>query len=225
MGYILGIQQPQPKFEDIISNSFVIEKFKSKKNNVSLLEFCSSSYHLKFISKEYSNQDALLRELTVLYTLMREGVNVPSIYGYKDYFLYMEYIEGHTLMYLLEKNMWSDNVTDALVKWFCGFYNIKRLQSDKLLIKGDCNLKNFIYDGSKIYGIDFEESQYGNAEQDIGELCSHILLSYPEYTDCKKLLVDKVVQKFLVQNKYICRDNIESQINRYVDIIAIRRKR
>lgn len=225
MGYISGTQQPQPKFEDILSNSFVVGKFKSKKNNVSLLESSNSNYPLKYISKEYISHDRLSRELTLLDALRKEGVDVPSIYCYKDNCLYMQYIEGHTLMYLLENNIWNDNVTDCLVKWFNKFYSIKESQLNKLFIKGDCNLRNFIYDGSKIYGIDFEESQYGEAEQDIGELCSHILMSCPEFTDYKKALVDKVVQEFLIQNNNICRGNIEYQINRYVDIIAIRRKR
>lgn len=225
MKYILDIQRSQLEFEDILSNSFVVEKFKSKKNNVSLLESSNSNYLLKYISKEYISQDKLSRELTLLDALRKEGVDVPLIYCCKDNYLYMQYIEGHTLMYLLENNMWNDNVTDCLVKWFNKFYSIKESQLSKLLIKGDCNLRNFIYDGRKIYGIDFEESQYGEAEQDIGELCSHILMSCPEFTGYKKTLVDKVVQEFLIPNNNICRENIEYQINRYVDIIAIRRKR
>ncbi len=43
-----------------------------------------------------------------------------------------------------------------------------------VFLKGDCNLRNFIYFKNQIYGLDFEEEIYGDPRLDLGEICFFI---------------------------------------------------
>ena len=61
-------------------------------------------------------------------------------------------------------------------------------------IRGDVNGRNFIFDGSQCWGIDFEEKVYGTKEQDAGRLIAFVLTYDPPGTSLKSLLAESLLR-------------------------------
>lgn len=161
------------------SSRLSVQHLFSRRNNVFLIK--SSDYKTTpFIIKFYSEPYPVLKskiEYENLIKLNREGINVPQVKKNNPYYNIIEYIPGvlvSDLAYSLNKGDWIKK----LACWLFKLHSIK-LNSDnknnKSYLKGDCNLRNFIYHEKQIYGLDFEEKLFGDPREDLSEVCVFIL--------------------------------------------------
>jgi len=175
-----------PEFE-------LLEQFKSRKNRVYRVRAKGEIKVLKI----FSSSEALDREYQML-DLLKDRLNIPRIYSVdrRRRMLVMEFIEGENLCDLVNSTIEHDiadnlRIIEKLARWFSDFHILSK---DKQMIRGDSILRNFILDcKGEIYGVDFEESRKGRAEEDIAEICISILTTDPEFTEgkfelCKRFL-------------------------------------
>ena len=66
-----------------------------------------------------------------------------------------------------------------LAEWFYNFHNFFKT-NEGLIIRGDSNLRNFIFT-DKINGVDFEESRIGQPVEDLARLCASVLSTNPMF--------------------------------------------
>ena len=169
-----------------------LERFKSRKNRVYRVRANGETKVLKI----FSSSESLDREYQML-DLLKDRLNVPRIHSIerRRRMLVMEFIEGKNLCDLVNSTEYdiTDNlrIIEKLARWFSDF---RLLLKDKQMVRGDSILRNFILDyKGEIYGVDFEESRKGRAEEDIAEICISILTTHPEFTEekfelCKRFL-------------------------------------
>lgn len=175
-----------PEFE-------LLERFKSRKNRVYRVRANGETKVLKI----FSSSEALDREYKML-DLLKDRLNVPRVHSIdrRRGMLVMEFIEGENLCDFLNPAIEHDiadslRIIEELARWFSDFH---LLLKDKQMIRGDSILRNFILDyKGEIYGVDFEESRKGRAEEDIAEICISVLTTYPEFAEekfelCKRFL-------------------------------------
>ncbi len=153
-----------------------MNKFFSRRNHVFLLK--SGRFHSEpVVIKFYSEPEPLEKiktESRILNMLQRYQINVPSLILTNLNFIIMEYIPGTPVSELglnINKGSWIV----ALAEWMHKIHNIPSKNKKYVFLKGDCNLRNFIYFKNRIYGLDFEEEIYGDPRLDLGEICFFIL--------------------------------------------------
>jgi len=119
----------------------------SRKNSVFLVEEGGN----RIVRKQFRSRKAFLRELEVL-SYLKGKLEVPAVLGFRAEAneLYLEYISGDLLSKVSGKHF-LDGVALAS-EW------MRKLHFAGLA-KGDCNPRNFILSGSRIYGVDFEEAK------------------------------------------------------------------
>jgi len=142
-----------------------------------------------------------------LIKLNREGLNVPQVKKNKYHYNIIEYIPGvlvSDLAYSLNKGDWIKKLACWLFKLHSLKLNSNKKNNKKTYLKGDCNLRNFIYHKNQIYGLDFEEKVFGDPREDLSEICVFIL-------DNKMNNPDNIfiVQKFLKEYENISGHEID----------------
>lgn len=128
-------------------------------------------------------------EEKTLKRLNKHGLNVPKVVNSHKNILITEFIEGKTIGEAIHKS--ADWVED-LAKWLAKLHNIKH--NETTILKGDCNLKNFIFTKKGVYGIDFENTFYGDPIHDLGEICFFIIDST---STLKRKTKEKIIKKFI----------------------------
>lgn len=195
------------------SSRLLYEHLFSRRNNVFLIKSCDNKT-TPFILKFYSEPHSILKrniEYENLIKFNREGLNVPQVQKNNSNYNILEYIPGvlvSDLAYSLNKGEWIKK----LAYWMFKLHSIK-LNSDKdsnkkSYLKGDCNLRNFIYYKNQIYGLDFEEKSFGDPLQDLSEICVFILDNQMNNPD--KIFI---VQKFLKEYEKVSSNEIDNLAN------------
>ena len=192
-------------------NFEIVDKFKSKKNDV--FKILCNFYGEKnfFVLKRFLDSDKMNKEIQILKELKNNHLKVPEIFHVKNNNLIMEFIDGKTFLDIfeeLEKSNSSDykNLIDNLLHWLENFYTFTKIKFDKQIILGDIHLRNFLF-SKEIYGIDFEDTKFGTIEEDIGKLCAFILTYDPSWTTWKKtfseILTNKSIKLFKIDESLI----------------------
>ncbi|KYC45323.1 MAG: bifunctional UGMP family protein/serine/threonine protein kinase [Candidatus Methanofastidiosum methylothiophilum] len=174
-------------------SAHIEKQFSSKKNSVYLLNYNGE----KTVAKVFNNSRSKF-EFDILNFLYSNGIYVPEPYAIVNQTIFMEYLEGDTLMNLINSNLTNkEKYMESLSDFFS---SIHQIQKNKMsLLKGDSSIKNFIYN-TKIYGIDFEESNYGNCLKDLAGAIAQILDSNPSFNDEKFYLSNYLLQKYSEKN-------------------------
>lgn len=192
------------------SSHLLYEHLFSRRNNVFLIK----SYDNKttpFILKFYSEPHSMLKrsiEYENLIKFNREGLNVPQVQKNNFNYNIIEYIPGvlvSDLAYSLNKGEWIKKLACWMFKLHSMKLNSNQERDKKSYLKGDCNLRNFIYYENQIYGLDFEEKSFGDPRQDLSEICIFIL-------DNKMNNPDKIfiAQKFLKEYEKVSGHEIDN---------------
>ncbi|MCC7571986.1 MAG: hypothetical protein KO464_01190, partial [Candidatus Methanofastidiosum sp.] len=148
-----------------------------------------------------------------LQNLYKKNIPVPKPYSLVNQTIFMEYIQGETLMDIINSNLANkEKFLDSLSSFFSKIHEIKK--GNLSLLRGDLSIKNFIYK-NRIYGLDFEESTYGNNLKDIGGTIAQIIDSSPSFTDEKFYLSNYFLEKYL-QNKIFEFDEIQILLKNYL---------
>lgn len=152
--------------------------FKSRRNDVRLTNGA--------VEKRYRAGACAHIEAAKLRALRQAGVRVPIVLGDEADVLRLSYIEGETLPDLLEAfeqdGRPPEPAARALADWLIRFYRAAAPGE----IRGDVNGRNFIYEDGAWWGVDFEETLTGRAEQDVGRLIAFILTYDPPDTAVKR---------------------------------------
>ncbi len=196
------------------STYYIQQKFESKKNNVYLVTEGRNKnrvFVLKIFSEKFKGNYHL--ELRSYQKLNELGIPVPKMIESTDGLLLLEFIQGSTLMdkineiiidgtkILTEADLKELKIAfQALGNWF-GKLHAKTLnKAQNSLLKGDCVLKNFIFNptskNDKIFGLDFEESIFGPPLLDLGSLAAMVLTIKPIFTEQNFILFNEFIQSY-----------------------------
>lgn len=201
----------------------ILEEFKSFKNQAFKVKTSSNNYYILKIYQKDSKSYNSLGEAVNLKKLDFKGVNVPKVF-YKSSpnnpadCLLLEYVPGITISQLLEELNWDidDEINEfkkcltSLGKWMASLHEIKENYGS--FLKGDCNLRNFIWNGREIYGLDFEEPRMGDPCEDLGEICFFLLTNSPPLTPLRLEMVDWFLKSY--------EESSETKIRNISDFIA-----
>jgi tRNA A-37 threonylcarbamoyl transferase component Bud32 len=179
-----------------IDNINIIEKYNSRRNDVYKVEITYNGEVLPAVMKQYSENGscrACSNEYNRLMYFLQKDIAVPKPYGTAGNSLLMEYIPGVLINDLVER-LEGGSWIGELALWFAKLHSIK--ENGRCLIKGDVNLRNFIFYEGKAYGLDFEEESYGDPMSDIADVCFFILTNRPSLTTDKDQIVRELLKEY-----------------------------
>ena len=140
-----------------------MRRFLSKRNEVTLRD--------GLVYKQTKNPQQAALEASILRELRGRGVAVPQVVACRGNLLILEYLPGEPLPDLIGRGAYDpDALAGALCDWFAAFY--AAVSTGQL--RGDVNGRNFLYDGTRIHSVDFEERCYGLPAQDAGRLAAFL---------------------------------------------------
>lgn len=173
-------------------NIKILSRLYSKRNQVYKIMLEIEGKSQPAIMKIYSGKDNLPEaEYWNMKMLYDYGINVPRIICKDNNRLIMEYIDGDLVNDLVER-LDTGEWIDKLALWFSQLHKISK-DSDTLL-KGDVNLRNFIYSNGEIYGLDFEEIRWGDVRTDLADVCFFMLTNTPSFTKEKHIMLRRFLQ-------------------------------
>ena len=161
--------------------------FKSKKNKVRLYQGHIEKYH--------KSPEAAKFEADRLTRLHDMGLSVPKLFSVCGNMLKMEYIPATPLPDLIdqweeEPNLKAQEImARGIVTWLADYYKAVNTKNTGET-RGDINGRNFLFDGEKVWGVDFEERAFGSVEEDIGQLLAFVLTYHPDHTPLKQSLAN-----------------------------------
>lgn len=173
-------------------NIKIIEKYFSRRHSVYKVEIQSEN-KTPAVLKVYEGEKATVlcrTERENLERLHRLDLRVPQVLAWEEKALLMEFLPGMTVSRLAE-NLDAGSWIEKMAYWFARLHSVENASS--CMLKGDANLRNFIFSGGEIFGIDFEEMGFGDFRQDLSEVCFFLLTDYPPLTPEK----DHMVRRFL----------------------------
>ncbi len=145
-------------------------RFRSKKNIVTLED--------GIVIKQHVDPAALSREAFALEQLHRAGLAVPALLGKGEGILKLEYISGPTYADLVDALTLEQ--ARALAVWLADYHRITGS------LRGDCNLRNFLWSKDTCFGVDFEDKPIrGEWEADLGQILAYTLTYDPPFTPAK----------------------------------------
>ncbi|HHW01273.1 MAG TPA: hypothetical protein GXX35_00385 [Thermoanaerobacterales bacterium] len=171
----------------------ILEHFPSRRHSVYKVKLRLRNNIMPAVLKIFKGEKAASlcqAECENLLKLSDRGIRVPRVLERDEKALLMEYLEGvpvSSLAQSLDMGSWIEETACWLVQ-----LHGEKIGS-KSLLKGDANLRNFIFFGGKTFGIDFEEMDCGDFRQDLAEVCFFLLTDDPSLTPEK----DQMVRRFL----------------------------
>jgi tRNA A-37 threonylcarbamoyl transferase component Bud32 len=160
--------------------------FLSKKNQVSLLELTGTEGIPKQVIAKMFCWGNIAHEAKILKGAADLKLKVPCLLGKYKNILLMQYLEGVTLKSLLARH--PDNATaliSALGSWLAQWHRAWQKDKHTVLLKGDLRLQNFIVKKGVVFGVDFEESCWGNPLQDLAEMTATVKLFFRNQPELK----------------------------------------
>jgi len=182
-------------------------QFPSKKNKVFLVNLASDGHSKPAVLKVHPFPGPALRtERGLLEEAERLGLAVPHLLGYTENSLLLEFIAGETLCDLVNREL-DPRPLKELARWLADFH--RRFPG---LVRGDSQLKNFIWHRSRVFGIDFEECDQGHYLEDVAGICGSILDTNPMFTPTKF----ELARTFLTMYEALNRPIEDKQLNREI---------
>jgi len=179
----------------------IMRRFASKKNRGYLVESGAAHYVLKVYSPEFEHH--LPVEADLLKKAHNLALGVPRPVEVRDHALLMEYIEGDNLCDALNARPRLEYAA-ALAHWFFCFHEAFSVSPTCTVVRGDSNLRNFIVAatdaqaaGTRLVGVDFEESGKAHPASDIGTIVASVLNTDPMFTPTKAELCLNMIQTYL----------------------------
>lgn len=174
-----------------------MEKLFSRRNEVYLVNALAASdqvvqYVLKICNYASAEQEALW-----LQELKASGIKVPKVKWSNSDFIVMEYIKGLLLADLMERPelIRQEQWLQSLAAWLYHLH-VSHRRAGQVLCVPDLNLRNFIYTGQEIVGLDFEEAVWDVPERDLGGLAAFILNSDPMFSNDKYEAVYRLIKSY-----------------------------
>jgi len=180
------------------------------------------------IEKFHISKETAQFEANKLVRLHSMGLAVPKVLSAKDNIIIMEYIDAAPLPDLID--VWENKLCSSsqelaakgVIDWLAKYY-IAVDNANTGITRGDINGRNFLFDGKKVWGIDFEEQACGTIIEDIGQLLAFVLTYDPENTPLKKNLAS-IMANQAVKNFNFNLDDILTEQSKQIKIMENRRK-
>ncbi len=150
------------------------------------------------VVKCHSCHRKLKREAAALTALYNAGLAVPRLLECSRRTLLLEYVEGTTYADLSESITYRE--ASALAHWLADYHSITNR------LRGDVNLRNFLWTGRRCVGVDFEDPPaVGEREEDQGKIIAFAVTYDPIFSankiKCGELLLHAFLQTGGDQNK------------------------
>ncbi len=146
--------------------------YESKKNQVSRLRIVINGEQTDVVAKKYVWGD-MDSEIAVLKKAGTFGLNVPEFIARFSDIAFFTPVPGVSM-----HNPITEKQAFLIGEWMRMFHeNMTPQRARGTFLRGDCTLKNFVYDeeGEKVYSLDFEQAYFGPAEDDLAELIVTLL--------------------------------------------------
>ncbi len=201
----------------------VVERFRSKKNDVYRLEVTGSAGHVfSVVGKDFRTAEACRREGRLLGALRDRGARVPELFHCGDSSMIMEYIRGPLLLDV----MFGDRALQHIAGLATALGDIYGALDDMEagMILGDMNLRNFIVrEGvGDIFRVDLESVTRGRVEDDVGRLCAFCLSYDPPFTAHKRRLTASLFRSVIC---WLGLDADVTKLATQAELSAIERRR
>jgi len=131
-------------------------------------------------------------EAQILRQLHAHGVPVPQVIEAQENLLILDFLPGQPLPDVIEHGDYCPvQLAHALYDWFAAF-----AQACPGLSRGDVNGRNFLYDGTQVFAVDFEEElQPGSLADDCGRLAAFLATYRTAHSEKQAELVHTFMQK------------------------------
>jgi len=177
------------------------------------------------VEKIHKDAHSAKFEADRLRLLHGSGLAVPRVFDVVENVIFMEYINARPLPDLIDE--WEQNsdiisqeiAAKGLIDWLEAFYKIIPPGESR----GDINGRNFLFDGEKIWGVDFEEVARATPLDDIGQLLAFVTTYHPAHTDLKAQLSRLIAQQAAEIFKFDP-DEIQRKQQMAVEFLQNRRK-
>lgn len=199
----------------------ILGRFHSKRNGVYLVRLCEEAGGRLAVLKEYGivGQELAEREYDNILKLKAAGMSVPEIIYKGSGIMLLEHIKGELVSDLVEK-LDTGEWIDGLALWLSKLHSIR--EGKACLLKGDINLRNFIYCSGQIYGLDFESTACGDPRTDLGNLCFFILTNTPAFKAEKRIMIRRLLDSYEkysgtkpeAMGRYLLQSRAEAKIRR-----------
>lgn len=200
----------------------IIKQFLSKKNNVLQVEKDGQT----IVLKQYRDISNAKREYEILQYLSNNDIQIPTVISNNSEGLYMEYVEGITLLdyYMKLENDCLDDYLSVLVslsKYHKKLYSVLDKYKTNTIL-GDMNFRNYIIKDNQIFRIDFEECKEGSLESDIGKMAAFALTYNPSFTPWKQKFTSSLIHVFSEELR-ISKNNIAQEMEKELEEMKVRR--
>ena len=174
-------------------------KLNSKRNSVYRINNNSKTY----IVKKFNDINYMLIEAEILNILLHSKASVPKIISVSNDEVILEDLGDITFLDWLVKEEKNSSVSYhkmiiKLLGFLQKFYKATNEYYGKQYIINDINLRNFLVNNNKVYGIDFELCKEGRIEADIGKMIAYIITYDPVATDWKFKFINDFAHIFLL---------------------------
>lgn len=169
--------------------SEVLQTYKSRRNQAQLVQTPAGIA----VRKRFAQQDSFLNELAVYKMLETSGLPAAKVITASQQTLLLTHLPGQTMLLVLEQQEITgvDLVPwDALTDWLLAFHRAAGL------VMTDPNLRNFLWDGETLAGVDFEECAPGAPVQTAARLAAYIRTYDPGNTPAKKQIAAHMLGRF-----------------------------
>jgi tRNA A-37 threonylcarbamoyl transferase component Bud32 len=174
--------------KDVIVAS--VHRLRSRKNAVIALKITATGTPIHAVVAKMFIAGRFENELSILKASWAQGLAVPQVFDARDGVILMEYIPGEPFVDRINRTFES-HLVDRLAEWYYRYHQVHGQ------IKGDPRLRNFILNGDKIFGVDFEESHKGPWMVDIAGVCASLLDTNPINDQRKQCLSQQFLEKYL----------------------------
>lgn len=182
----------------LLTDDFVVQKCRrlpSRRNIVLHVTGTFRSTHRTVdVVAKWFKHSGIGHEAQVLRDAYTRKVPVPRVIGSTVHVLLLQFLRGENLCDLITYHP-EERYGVLLGQWLGQYHEAfqRSSESETVLLKGDARIRNFIYDGSHLFGVDFEESYTGHYLRDLACTCASILDTDPLFTTeklrlCRALL-------------------------------------
>jgi tRNA A-37 threonylcarbamoyl transferase component Bud32 len=141
------------------------------------------------------------------------GIPVPFPLWKAEDHIVMEYISGENCESLVN-NMFSAYAAQGIGEWLASYHGLGGGQRPRIM--GDAVLSNFIMSDGRVFGVDLEDSVFGDPLDDLGQILASILSSEPFFTPIKFDLCLRLVKGYDRSASTDSRERVRPYVSKYL---------
>ena len=152
-------------------------------------------------------------EFESLLVSREKGVPVPFPLWKQGDHLVMEYISGENCESLVN-DMFSADAAEGIGSWLASYHRLGGGQLPRIM--GDAVLSNFIMSDGRIFGVDLEDSTFGDPMDDLGQILASVLSSEPFFTPIKFDLCLRLVNSYDRSASAESRERVRPYVSKFL---------